>query len=119
MSDFIKAPSKKPKFSQKGLDGYNFTLSSVNNIEMHMVDIKTGHNTYIISKKCTHIYYIVEGSGTFDIDGKMIKVSTGNLIEVPPNVKYTYSGKMKALLIMDPPWFEGNEEILEKNPDVE
>ena len=54
----------------------------------------------------------------FDIDNQKHEVSPGSFIEVPPNVEYTYSGQMKLLLIMSPPWFEGNEEITKPNPDV-
>lgn len=40
------------------------------------------------------------------------------LVEVPPNVEYSYSGTMKLLLIGNPRWFKGNEEITKRNPDV-
>ena len=115
---YVKEIPEKPSYSQKGLDGYKFPLAN-REVEIYFVDVKKGHDTYIISKKITHIYYILEGSGFFDIDGKRIDVKTGMLIEVPPNVEYTYSGKMKLLLIMNPPWFKGNEIITRKNPAVE
>lgn len=54
----------------------------------------------------------------FTIEDERKDVEPGNLVEIPPGVKYTYSGEMKLLLIMQPPWFEGNEEIKGKNPDV-
>jgi hypothetical protein len=40
------------------------------------------------------------------------------LVEVPPNIEYSYSGSMKLLLIGNPRWFKGNEEVTKKNPDV-
>ncbi len=46
------------------------------------------------------------------------KFPSGMMIEVPPQVEYVYSGKMKLLLIMSPPWFKGNETITKKNPSV-
>ena len=88
-------------------------------MEVYFVDVKQGHDTYFISKKCTHTYYVIEGEGFFDIDGSRHEAKGGMLFEVPPNVEYTYSGKMKLLLIMNPPWFRGNEEITKKNPSVE
>lgn len=118
MDEFIRKLKDKPSFSQKGLDGYRFPLGN-KEVEVYLVDIKQGHNTYFISKKITHIYYILGGEGFFDIGGKKIQVKSGMLIEAPPNIEYTYSGKMKVLLIMNPPWFKGNEEITKKNPSVD
>ena len=83
------------------------------NVEVYIVDVTKGHET-IISKVCTHIYYVIEGKGIFEINGKKYNVKSGSLIEAPPHVVYAYSGKMKLLLIMNPPWFKGNEEIVKK-----
>jgi mannose-6-phosphate isomerase-like protein (cupin superfamily) len=117
MNKFNKKLSKKPSFSQKGLEGYKFPTKN-SNVEVYFLDVKQGHEAYFISKKCTHIYYVIEGEGFFDIDGSKHEAKSGMLFELPPNVEYTYSGKMKLLLIMNPPWFEGNEEIIKKNPSV-
>jgi len=118
MDEFVRKLKDNPSFSQKGLDGYRFPLSN-KEIEIYFVDVKKGHDTYIISKKITHIYYVLEGEGFFDIGGGKTQVKPGMLIEVPPNIEYSYSGKMKVLLIMSPPWFKGNEEITKKNPSVD
>jgi mannose-6-phosphate isomerase-like protein (cupin superfamily) len=118
MVNFIRKKSDKPTFSQKGLDGFQFPLEN-KNVEVYFVDVKKGHDTFIISKKITHIYYILEGEGFFTINGERIDVKEGSVVEVPPDIEYTYSGSMKLLLIMNPPWFEGNEEVTKKNPSVE
>ena len=112
----MKLPTK-PTFQQKGLKGHAYNLTN-KELEIYNVDVTQGHDNYIISKKCFHIYYILEGKGTFDIGNKIEEVSKGSLVEIPPKVEYTYSGNMKLLLIMNPPWFEGNEEITKKNPNV-
>jgi mannose-6-phosphate isomerase-like protein (cupin superfamily) len=108
----------KPSFSQKGFDGFTFPLNS-KGLEIDLVDVKQGHDNYIISKKCTLIYYVLEGEGTFDVNNEKFNVKAGNLVEVPPGIEFAYSGKMKLLLIVQPPWFEGNEEVTKKNLDVE
>lgn len=107
----------EPTFSQKGLDGFRFPLDD-RDFEVYLVEVKQGHDNYIISKKITHVYYILGGEGSFDVGGEKYDVKEGSFIEVPPNVEYAYSGKMKLLLIMKPPWFEGNEEVTRPNPDV-
>ncbi len=117
MTSNIKKIPERPSFSQKGLDGFKFPLSC-KDIEIYFVDVKEGHDNYIISKKITHIYYVLEGSGFFEIEGIRHDARQGTLIEVPPNVEYTYSGRMKLLLVMSPPWFKDNEIITKKNPSV-
>jgi len=117
MGEFVSKIPSKPNFSQKGLAGYHFKIKN-RDVEVYFVDVTQGHEAYFISKKCTHIYYVIEGEGSFDINGAKHEVKPGMLVEVPPNVEYTYSGKMKLLLVMNPPWFKGNEEITRKNPSV-
>ena len=112
----MKIP-EKPSFQQKGLKGYAYPLAN-KELEIYYVDVSQGHDTYIISKKCFHIYYILEGEGVFEIKNETKRVSKDSLVEVPPNTEYTYSGKMKLLLIMNPPWCEGNETITKKNSNV-
>jgi mannose-6-phosphate isomerase-like protein (cupin superfamily) len=109
--------STKPSFSQIGLRGYGFNLSN-KDLEIYYVDVTLGHDTYITSKECFHIYYILDGEGTFDLNSAIVEVTKGDLVEVKPGIKYTYSGQMKLLLVMNPPWFEGNEEIHENNPNI-
>jgi len=110
----IKKFPSKPTYRQKGVSGYQFSLKN-KNIEIYFVNVSKGHDSYLISKKITHIYYILEGQGFFDIAGKIYKVKTGNIIEAEPNIEYTYSGKMKMLLIMNPPYFKGNDKKTKKN----
>ena len=112
----MKFPNKPP-FEQKGLKGFAYPLIN-KDLEIYYVDSSQGHDNFIISKKCFHIYYIIEGNGTFEINNQIKEVSKNFLIEVPPNLEYTYSGKMKLLLIMNPPWFADNEEITKKNRNV-
>ena len=107
----------KLAFSQKGLKGYKFILKN-KNLEVYFLNVIKGHDTYFKSKKCSHIYYILKGKGFFDVNNKKINVKTGNIVEISPRKEYTYTGKMEMLLIINPPWFKGNEIILRKNPAV-
>ena len=118
MANYVKEKPEAPSFSQKGLNGYKFKLDN-KNLEVYYVAVTKGHDNYIISKKVTHMYYVMEGKGFFDIDGTKHEVKPGMLIEVPPNVEYAYSGKMVLLLIISPPWFKGNDTIVRKNPSVD
>ena len=114
---FIKELPDKPSFSQKGLDGFKYLLQN-KKVDINIVEVHQGHDNYIISKKCTHFYYILEGTGEFDVKGEKYQVNPGMLIEIPTEIEYTYSGKMKILLITEPPWFEGNEKMTKPNQDI-
>lgn len=115
--DYILKLPEKETFAQKGLKGYHYPISN-KEVEIYHVDVMKGHDTFIVSKKITHMYFILEGNGYFIIEGKKYDVQTGMFLELPPNIEYSYSGSMKVLLIMTPPWFEGNEVITKNNPDV-
>jgi mannose-6-phosphate isomerase-like protein (cupin superfamily) len=54
------------------------------------------------------IYFIIEGSGKFVIDGKEDEISTEDLIFVPKNTPYNIIGKMKYLLICSPEYKSNN-----------
>jgi hypothetical protein len=72
----------------------------------------------MISEALTRLYYVIEGTGAFTIDNQKYDVLPGLIVEVPPGVEYTYSGSMKILLVSHPRWFEGNERMTRRNPDV-
>ena len=117
MKKYIKELPSQPEFTQKGLNGFKFKTEN-KDVEFYIVDVKTGHDNYIISKKCTHFYFILKGSGSFVINGETLPAKKDMLFEVPPEVEYTYSGSMKLMLVMTPPWFKENEIITKENPDV-
>jgi mannose-6-phosphate isomerase-like protein (cupin superfamily) len=116
MTFLLKKP-KEPSFAKKGFRGFKFPLKN-KKIQIAFVESEKGHDTFIISKDITHIYYILDGKGFFNIEGKRYDVEPGMLIEVPPKIEFSYSGKMKILLIMNPPFYEGHEKITRMNPAV-
>jgi mannose-6-phosphate isomerase-like protein (cupin superfamily) len=115
---YVLAASSSPSFALKGLAGYEFHPLKDQDFAVHLVDVHKGHDTFIISKVLTRIYYIIEGTGVFTIDNQKYDVVLGLLVEVPPGIEYSYSGSMKILLVSHPRWFEGNERTTRMNPDV-
>lgn len=113
----LSAPSS-PSFALKGMAGYEFRPLKDQDLAVHLLDVRIGHDTFHISKALTRVYYIIEGTGVFTIDNQKYDVAPGVLVEVPPGVEYSYSGSMKILLVSHPRWFEGNERTTRKNPDV-
>ena len=117
MSYVMKA-SSSPSFSLHGMAGYEFQPLKDPDFAVHILDVHAGHDTFIVSKALTRIYYIVEGTGMFTINNQNYEVSPGLVVEVPPGVEYSYSGRMKVFLVSHPRWFEGNERKTRKNPNV-
>jgi mannose-6-phosphate isomerase-like protein (cupin superfamily) len=115
---YVLAASPSPSFSLKGLAGYEFQPLKDPDFAAHLVDVNKGHDTFIVSKALTRIYYIIEGKGVFTINNQKYDVAPGLLVEVPPGVEYSYSGSMKMFLVSHPRWFEGNEVTTRMNPDV-
>lgn len=99
--NYIKNIPETASFSQDGMDGYSFNLNN-KNISIDVIESYKGHERYCTNKVSTHIYYVLQGSGTFKIDGELYDVKSGDIIEIPNNTEFVYAGKMKLFLIMNP-----------------
>jgi mannose-6-phosphate isomerase-like protein (cupin superfamily) len=115
---YVLAASSSPSFILKGMVGYEFQPLKDEDFAVHLLDVQKGHDTFMISKALTRLYYVIEGAGAFTIDNQKYDVVPGLIVEVPPGVEYSYSGSMKILLVSHPRWFEGNERMTRNNPDV-
>ena len=105
-------------FDQKGLFGFTFGPLQQKDLEIYYIEVEQGHDTFIVSKRITRIYYILAGSGYFTIANRKYDVSPGMLVEVPPKTEYSYSGTMTLIAISKPRWFNGNDTHTKWNPDV-
>ena len=114
---YVFTRPEHPVFIQKGLKGFPFPLKN-KEADLIFADVEKGLEWFIISKKITHIYYVIDGQGFFTIEGQRYDVKPGMVVEIPPGIEYSYSGTMKVLLIHAPPFFEGNNQIIRDNPDV-
>jgi mannose-6-phosphate isomerase-like protein (cupin superfamily)/SAM-dependent methyltransferase len=107
-----------PSFDGKGLFGYTFGPLQQKDLEIYYIEVEKGHDTFMVSKRITRVYYVLSGSGYFTISDRRYDVSRGMLVEVPPKVEYSYSGKMKLIAVSKPRWFSGNDRYTKWNPDV-
>ena len=105
-------------FDGKGVYGYTFGPLKQKDLEIYYIEVQRGHDTFMKSKKITRTYYVLGGAGYFTIDSRRYDVSPGMLVEVPPKVEYSYSGKMKLIAVSKPGWFGGNDTHTKWNPDV-
>ena len=105
-------------FKGKGLAGCTFGPLKQTDLDVYYIEVDGGHDTFMISKKITRTYYILSGSGSFTIDNCRYAVGPGMLVEVPPKVEYTYSGKMTLVAFSRPGWSFGNDRHTRWNADV-
>jgi SAM-dependent methyltransferase len=105
-------------FTGKGLLGYSFGPLKQKDLDVYYIESEKGHDVFMVSRRITRTYYVIQGSGYFIIENERYPVSAGVLVEVPPGVEYSYSGKMTLLGFCTPRWFGGNDTFTRWNPDV-
>jgi chemotaxis methyl-accepting protein methylase len=115
---YIHTLPTSASFAGKGLLGYAFGPLRHKDIEILYVESEKGHDTFFISKRLTRFYYVLTGTGYFTMNGNRYVVAPGMLVEVPPRVEYTYSGRMTLLVLGTPGWRPGNEIATKWNRDV-
>ena len=107
-----------PSFDGRGLSGYTFGPLQQKDLDVYYVEVDGGHDTFMVSRKLTRIYYVLDENGYFTIDNCKYDVSSGMLVEVPPKVEYSYSGRMKLVVFARPGWFAGNDTHTKWNRDA-
>jgi len=73
------------------------------------IEVAQGHLEEFYNKVSTFIYYVLEGEGSFFLDGVETPVKATDLIVISPGTKIYYLGKMKLNLITVPAWALENE----------
>jgi chemotaxis methyl-accepting protein methylase/mannose-6-phosphate isomerase-like protein (cupin superfamily) len=105
-------------FTGKGFLGYTFGPLSQKDLEVSYVEVEKGQDTFVVSRKIVRTYYVVSGAGYFTIANQKYDVGPGMLVEVPPGVEYSYSGRMTLIVLSKPRWFSGSDTHTRWNPDV-
>lgn len=114
---YIQDRPDETDFEQEGLDGYKFPLET-DDFELYFIDSHKGHDHFVKGKTITHTYYILEGNGTFTIDGKTKEVEPDEVVDIPRDVEFAYTGEMELLLIIAPAFTEDAIEIIRENKEV-
>lgn len=104
MNEYIKKFPNKPSFVRgTGFKGYTLSDGKYG-VELDYIDMMEGHEFYQKESESVHIYFILEGNGKADINGKIYEIETGDTIEIPINTEFAFKGKMKMVEIMNPPF---------------
>ena len=105
---------KEYSFEKVGIKGKTFGTKLLSDrVEFTIIETEKGHETKIIEKECIFSYFILDGEGSFEIGGKIEKCQKGDLVFIPNNTVFKYTGKMKMLLVSTPWWFPEQEETLD------
>lgn len=103
--EYIKNKSKEIDFTK---NGFSVNLPKVDNkdISICFVNTEKGRDNYCLLDTSTMFYYIINGKGVFIINDEECVVELGDLIEIPPKHKYTYTGNLQMLEIQTPAFNE-------------
>lgn len=108
----IKEPENY-SFDKIGHRGKVFPIEELTRkTQFVLIEVEDRLEDTIRQRECDFCYYILEGSGYFEINGNRENCATGDLVVIPAGKKFTYKGKMKLLLNCTPPWREEQEETI-------
>ncbi len=68
---------------------------------MHIVDIKEEARVHY-HKKLTEIYFVLEGSGSVELDGKMLPVKPLTSVLIKPGCRHRAVGRMRIVNVSIP-----------------
>ena len=91
-------------------NGFSVFLPKIANQEISLcfVTVEEERDNYCLLDNSTIFYYIIDGTGEFEIENDKIPVKNNDLIEIPPKHKFSYKGRLKMLEIQ-PNAFNENE----------
>ena len=79
-----------------------------NAASMHVVDIESDSRAQY-HKRMTEIYFVLEGEGQMELDGKLYPVKPMSAIYIRPGCRHRAIGKLKIINIPVPAFDESDE----------
>jgi mannose-6-phosphate isomerase-like protein (cupin superfamily) len=101
---------------QLGWDGLNiYSYSEKSDFERASAGVfeVTKHHGKVKSLLSDRIYFVLEGTGHFEIADESINVEPTDVIIVPRGTEYDYFGKMKLFLVHTPAYTHEAEVVLD------
>lgn len=78
-----------------------FNSEQVDSMSAALIKV-SGVNRKIKNRKSDAFFYVLSGDGGFSIDRDTSQVVAGDLIFIPKNAVYTYTGNMTLLVFSSP-----------------
>lgn len=75
-------------------------------------ETQTGHAQEFLHHTSAFVFYVIEGSGEWVIDGVVHRVEATDVVVVPPGRAFYYRGDLKQVCLTAPPWTEEDEEVV-------
>lgn len=73
-----------------------------------------GHSEEFRHNKSAFVFYVIEGSGEWFIEGERFAVQATDVVVVRPGKRFYYKGSLKQICITAPAWEERYEESVRK-----
>jgi len=101
------------KVEKEGFDLY-IPSKNTDDYGCFLVDSIHGHDCVAYDSRSVHSYYILDGKGCFVIDGKLVEVTSGDVVRINPNQVFYYSGTMKMIEEIVPNFDEQHFHVVER-----
>lgn len=75
---------------------------------LHLVEISEDSRVHY-HKAMTEIYFVLDGHGEMELDGRRIPVSPGTAVKIRPGCRHRAVGRLKILNLVVPPFDPGDE----------
>lgn len=109
----FKLVGKEDSVTRKHNDSYsikNYLTKDFNeNFSFAVSELTNGGEKLTKSIASDRIYYFIEGSAKFIVDGKEMIVQKEDVLFIEKNTEYSFSGTFKAVLINIPAFSIENE----------
>jgi ethanolamine utilization protein EutQ (cupin superfamily) len=69
------------------------------------------HKEIALNTKSDRIYYITKDKVEIEVEGQKFEANKGDLIFIPANTKYKFSGTFEAIQVLSPPFDSANEPL--------
>lgn len=87
---------QEPSFARPGFDGRFLVPSEAQaGFNALLVNVHGEHPPKRMLGTTTRVYHVMEGTGTFVLNGETHEVKQGDTFIIPPDNEYSYQGTMK------------------------
>ncbi len=86
------------------------TRDSVQRMGLHVVDLADARAHY--HQQTSEVYYILEGQGALELNGRSVEVSPGTAVYIPPGVVHRAVGRMRAVIVTTPAYDPEDEYLV-------
>lgn len=114
MDRFIVGRSADINPENKGVINVRDLLAELmsKDVSIALIELE-GTNRKVVNRVSQAFYFVLEGGGTFNIDGNEQEVKEGDYVLIKPNTPYFDKGRMKLLSVCTPRFDPKNLEFVD------